>query len=291
MNPANHAQLFVPEEFARGVLKLRVVLSLSDPLLPLKVALLMGMGFAASPELTGQIRAASRSAAQLAPPALFGEHLVYACLLETPQAFIQGLLEMDLLKDYLPEVSRLVGVEQPEQYHAGYDAFAHVMNVVAFAARQANACGLPPEERVPLILAALFHDLGKGLTPVAKWPAHHYHEKLGLHPLREICARLRFPCKLHAALGLAVRQHMSAHKADIMNPGKTVRLIRRLQRFPGGTENFGRFLMADGAEKKHCDLIVELDAAFKSQQLTDRTRVHEQLCAVVRPVRRSFHER
>jgi tRNA nucleotidyltransferase (CCA-adding enzyme) len=46
--------------------------------------------------------------------------------------------------------------------------------------------------------AALLHDLGKGVTDPAAWPAHHGHEALGVPLTDAVCQRLR--CRRTAAI-------------------------------------------------------------------------------------------
>ena len=66
---------------------------------------------------------------------------------------VRSLHERGLLKDVLPEIEALRGVEQPELFHAEGDVFEHTMLVLENAK--------PTQEAQ---LAALLHDAGKPAT-------------------------------------------------------------------------------------------------------------------------------
>jgi tRNA nucleotidyltransferase (CCA-adding enzyme) len=68
----------------------------------------------------------------------------------------------------------------------------------------------PGNDRVGF--AALAHDLGKALTPVAERPTHVMHEHAGLKPLRELCERLRVPVAHRDLAKLACREHLNIHR-------------------------------------------------------------------------------
>jgi tRNA nucleotidyltransferase (CCA-adding enzyme) len=71
--------------------------------------------------------------------------------------FFETLRTCGALKVLFPEVDRLFGVPQPEQWHPEIDTGVHVMMVLDQAEK------LSPDLEVRF--AALVHDLGKGTTP------------------------------------------------------------------------------------------------------------------------------
>lgn len=76
---------------------------------------------------------------------------------EHPSRFFQVLRECDQLKDFFPEIARLIGVEQNPQFHPEGDVWNHTMMVLD------QAANLRKQTRFPLyyMLSALMHDLGK----------------------------------------------------------------------------------------------------------------------------------
>ena len=61
-------------------------------------------------------------------------------------------LEEGVFAERLPEVERLKGVLQPEEYHGEGDAFVHTMLAVA---------AVPDEEDIRVFWGTLLHDIGK----------------------------------------------------------------------------------------------------------------------------------
>jgi len=64
-------------------------------------------------------------------------------------------LEEGVFAERLPEVERLKGVLQPEEYHGEGDAFVHTMLAVA---------AVPDEEDIRVFWGTLLHDIGKSET-------------------------------------------------------------------------------------------------------------------------------
>ena len=67
----------------------------------------------------------------------------------------QGLRELDstgLLKEVLPEISKLKGIPQPQEFHKEGDAFVHTCLALK---------SLPDNSPLTLVWATLLHDAGK----------------------------------------------------------------------------------------------------------------------------------
>jgi tRNA nucleotidyltransferase (CCA-adding enzyme) len=97
--------------------------------------------------------------------------------------------------------------------------------------------------------AALVHDLGKGTSPPALWPAHTGHEERGAGLIELLCERMRVPNDFRE-LGITVsRQHTRCHKAlkhkadDLF---LTLELCDALRR----PDRFAQFLLACEADAK-----------------------------------------
>jgi tRNA nucleotidyltransferase/poly(A) polymerase len=96
----------------------------------------------------------------------------FKMLLESPRPSV-GLEEMfrlGVLDQWFPELQALTLVIQDALFHPEQDAFghhtvwAHTKLSVDQAAALARATGLPDPKRLALLLAALYHDLGKATT-------------------------------------------------------------------------------------------------------------------------------
>jgi tRNA nucleotidyltransferase (CCA-adding enzyme) len=142
---------------------------------------------------------------------------------ERPSAFFEVLRSCGALAVLFPEIDRLWGVPQPEQYHPEIDTGVHTMMALAAAASLTK----DPVVR----FAALTHDLGKGSTPPAEWPRHVAHEHRGAQLVRGLCDRLRIPNDYRDVAILTARLHGDCHRALDLRPGTTLRLLDSLDAF------------------------------------------------------------
>jgi len=146
-----------------------------------------------------------------------------------PSRMFAVLRDCGALRRILPELDRLFGVPQRAEYHPEIDTGVHVMMVVDTAAGRGH--------ELPVRLAALLHDLGKGTTPPTEWPRHIAHEQRSVKLVEAVCARLRAPADCRDLAVLAARYHGDIHRAAELRPDTLVRLfertdaLRRPQRF------------------------------------------------------------
>ena len=118
---------------------------------------------------------------------------------------------------------------QPTRWHPEIDTGLHIELVLAAAA------GLTREPRI--VCAALLHDLGKGLTPRERWPAHHGHGQKGAALVQQLARRLRMPNDYRDLALLAARWHSHVHRALELRAGTVLELLetcdalRRPERF------------------------------------------------------------
>lgn len=152
-----------------------------------------------------------------------------------PSRMIEVLRACGALERLLPEVERLFGVPQPEVHHPERDTGAHLLLVIDCAARK----GYPLVVR----FAALVHDLGKGLTPRARWPHHVGHEERGAELVESLSERLRVPGDCRELGILAARYHGVIGRAAQLRANTLVRVLERCDalRRP---ERFARLLEA-----------------------------------------------
>ena len=200
-----------------------------DPLRVLRVARFAArfapLGFRVAPETLALMRAIA-AAGEL-------EHLVAervwaetekALREPRPGTFLRVLRDANALAVLLPEVDRLYGVPQRAEHHPEIDAGVHQELVSDMAAR------LAPGDSV-VGLAALLHDLGKGLTPADQWPKHIGHEHAGLPLVDAVCARLKVPTEHAACARHACRHHLEAHRAAELKPRTVLSLFEAIDAF------------------------------------------------------------
>ena len=142
---------------------------------------------------------------------------------DRPWRFIEVLRACGALRRLFPEIDRLFGVPQPEQYHGEKDTGIHMIMVL----QQATALSASPVVR----FAALVHDLGKGETPVEMLPSHHGHEESGAKLVQTLCKRLRCPKEYRELAVTTARFHGKIHRALELRPGTIVDLLRDCDAF------------------------------------------------------------
>ena len=118
-----------------------------------------------------------------------------------------GLLELDktgLLKYILPEIDKLKGIPQPNEFHKEGDVFKHT--VLSLKA-------LSPNSPLTLVWAMLLHDAGKADTitmPKTKNDRIRFnkHVKYSAGIASQICRRLKFPNFERELIVWLVKSHM-----------------------------------------------------------------------------------
>jgi tRNA nucleotidyltransferase (CCA-adding enzyme) len=151
------------------------------------------------------------------------QELSRALMERRPSRMLQVLRDCGALARIVPELDRLWGVPQPAQWHPEVDTGIHMEQVADYAAAQ--GCDLPVR------FAALLHDLGKGVTPPDRWPAHHGHEGLGDALVKDVCARLKVPTECRDLAVLAAREHGNVHRALELRCNTIVKLFERSDAF------------------------------------------------------------
>jgi len=130
------------------------------------------------------------------------------------------LLELGLLKQILPELTRLPGLEQPKQFHPEGDCWEH--NQLALEL-------LPAEADFALAMAVLLHDVGKGFTARRDRTGRmrfNRHAERGAAIAERICRRLALSNQEREAVVDLVAQHMRFKDLPRMRPGKLKRFLR-----------------------------------------------------------------
>lgn len=193
-----------------------------DPLRVLRVARfaarLAPLGFVVHPATLDLMReiSASGEIGHLVPERVWAE-VAGAMAAAEPGRFVQVLRDCGALGLLLPEVDRLFGIPQPEEYHPEVDTGVHVLMAMNLAARE----GASPQA----VFALMLHDLGKGLTAPTDWPRHLDHESRGAPLVEDVCARLRAPAAYRDLALIVCKLHLRTHRICEMRPGSVMQLI------------------------------------------------------------------
>jgi len=138
------------------------------------------------------------------------------------QAFLL-LDESGLLKEVLPEISIMKGVQQPPEFHPEGDVFVHTLLLLDH---------LPHPCPPTLAWGALLHDVGKPTTFRAAPDRIRFdnHVEVGVKIAEEICERLRFSSHDTAQVLALVDNHMRFGHVSRMKES-TLKKFIRMQNF------------------------------------------------------------
>ncbi|MEZ8826289.1 multifunctional CCA addition/repair protein [Vibrio amylolyticus] len=158
---------------------------------------------------------------------------------KNPQVFLSVLRDCGALQVVLPEIDRLFGVPQPEQWHPEIDTGIHTLMV-------ANQAALLSES-LPVRFAAQVHDLGKGITPEQEWPSHKMHCHTGLKIIKKLCERVRVPNEFKELALMVCEQHSNIHRAAELKPSTKLKVLNKFDvwRKPDRLEEILLSCMAD----------------------------------------------
>ena len=126
-----------------------------------------------------------------------------------------------LMEEILPEILPLKGCEQPPDFHPEGDVFIHTRLMLAL---------LPAAASVPLVLATLFHDLGKPPTMERDHTGRirfNGHESVSAQMTEKIMRRLRFSNEEIEATIAMVQNHMVFKDVQNMRVSRLKRFLAR----------------------------------------------------------------
>ena len=136
---------------------------------------------------------------------------------QSPDVFIQTLRDCGALKQLLPEVDALFGIEQRADYHPEIDTGIHTLMALQQSALITD--------KASIRFTVLVHDLGKALTPKNILPRHAGHEAAGLPLVAQICDRLKIPNQ-HRQLAMVVTEyHLICHKSLQLSSVNLLKLL------------------------------------------------------------------
>lgn len=125
----------------------------------------------------------------------------------------------DLLKEVLPEIDRLHGVDQPPEYHPEGDVWTHTLMLLE---------QLPAGASPTLAWGALLHDVGKPATfqPGPGRIRFNGHVEVGVRIAEDICSRLRFSNDESAQIVALIENHMRFGDVERMKASTLKRFFR-----------------------------------------------------------------
>jgi poly(A) polymerase len=128
-----------------------------------------------------------------------------------------------LLKEVLPEISRMKGVEQPPQFHPEGDVWVHTLMLLE---------QLPARSSRTLAWGALLHDVGKPPTFRVAPDRIRFdgHVEVGVKMAEEICHRLHFSNDEAKQILALVANHMRFGDVEKMKES-TLKRFMRLAKF------------------------------------------------------------
>jgi poly(A) polymerase len=126
--------------------------------------------------------------------------------------------ESGLLRQVLPEISAMKGVEQPPEFHPEGDVFVHTLLLLDY---------LPHPCPMTLAWGALLHDVGKPPTfRVAERIRFDGHVDVGVKMAEVICERLRFSNEETGQILALVENHMRFGDAMRMSQSTLKKFMR-----------------------------------------------------------------
>jgi poly(A) polymerase len=218
----------------RDDLKSGVIRAIGDPQRRFgedKLRMLRAVRFAArfdyaiAPETLSAIRHLSEQIAQVSRERVREELTKMLTEGHARRAF-ETLDETRLLREVLPEISAMKGVEQPPQFHPEGDVFVHTLLLLA---------KLPAGCSLTLAWGALLHDVGKPPTFRVAPDRIRFdgHVEVGVKMAAEICRRLRFSNDDTGQILALVDNHMRFGDVQRMKEST----LKKFLRLPGFDEH------------------------------------------------------
>ena len=145
----------------------------------------------------------------------------------------QGLELLDesgLLREVLPEVAAMKGVEQPPEFHPEGDVFQHTKLMLDLMSDRAQkGASTTDYPGVVLAFSVLLHDVGKPPTFERATDRIRFnkHDQVGAEISRDILQRLRFPNEQIDKILVCFGEHMRFQHVQQMRPAKLKRILAR----------------------------------------------------------------
>jgi poly(A) polymerase len=133
------------------------------------------------------------------------------------------MIQTNILKEILPEVNALKGVEQPPRFHPEGDVWRHTLNMLELLPQNGET-----DKNLCLAWGTLLHDVGKALTRSEDEKGVHFygHVQKGEEIADDIMQRLRFSRAQKETVLNLIGQHMVFMTVQKMRPGRLKRFLR-----------------------------------------------------------------
>ena len=152
---------------------------------------------------------------------------------DNPRIFFETLRECDCLDVVFPEIYNLIGKTQPIQYHPEGDAYNHSMIVLSKVSKQTS--------NIVVRFAALYHDIGKCLTPVENLPHNYGHDFAGAKLIQSLDAQ--YENRMKEVASFVAKNHMRVH--TMKKESKIIDVLVEMKRKNISIDMFAPILMAD----------------------------------------------
>lgn len=170
-----------------------------------------------------------------------------------PSRFFEVLDETGALPLLFPELAAMKNIPQRADYHAEGDVWIHSLMVLHKAVELANANDIEGQNRIALLAAALWHDVGKAHTPqhllydeqgnmLGRHPGHD-NPKTVLPILDKLFARLPFPRMVMQLVRDTATQHIRVHQMTGMKASSMARFFDDNNFHNKGGENYLQLLV------------------------------------------------
>ncbi len=136
----------------------------------------------------------------ISPERIFNEIDRMLCQ-ENPETSLLLLQQSGLLKQILPEVENMIGIEQPPEFHPEGDVFVHTIKALHLMTDQPSAA---------LAWSVLLHDIGKPPTMViADRIRFNSHDRVGAAIAKSILKRLKASNVLIESVEACIENHIN----------------------------------------------------------------------------------
>lgn len=153
-----------------------------------------------------------------------------------PSQGLELARQVGYFTEYFPEMEKLSETKQDPEYHPEGDVWTHTMLVVDQAGEVARRHRLSDEQRLPALLAAWLHDVGKSTATTeidGRFPAYG-HEEAGVKPATDFLVSQGFPADIIDQVIPLIEEHMRPHalykdsQRHTISPGAFRRMLNRL---------------------------------------------------------------
>jgi len=133
------------------------------------------------------------------------------------------MIDTGILREILPEIDKLRGVEQPPRFHPEGDVWQHTLMMLERLPEDRET-----SENLCLAWGALLHDVGKAVTRSEDENGVHFygHVKQGEEFADDIMQRLKFSRAQRETVLNLIHCHMVFMNVQKMRPGRLKRFLR-----------------------------------------------------------------